>query len=69
MCADALCPYMGGEVLEEDLPGEPVGYDEIATGSVSSRSPFWRTLSEFCGDAVDQGWLPFVVGCRGWAPP
>jgi hypothetical protein len=40
-----LCPCMGGEVLEEELPGEPAGYDEIATGRVPSGSPIWRTLS------------------------
>jgi len=45
MCADALCPCMGGEVLEGEWPGEPTGYGEIATGSVSSCSPFWWTLS------------------------
>ena len=27
-----------------DLPCEPAGHGEIATGSVSSCSPFWRTF-------------------------
>ncbi len=27
-----------------ELPFEPAGYGEIATGSVSSCAPFWRTF-------------------------
>jgi len=37
---DVLCLDMGEEVLEKELPSEPTGHGEIATGSVSSFSPF-----------------------------
>ncbi len=32
------------EELDVELPCEPAGHGEIATGSVSNCSPFWRTF-------------------------
>ena len=41
---DAMCPGMGEEEMEDEMPCEPTGHGEIATGSVSTCSPFWRTF-------------------------
>ncbi len=43
-----------GKESEEELPCEPAGHGEIATGSVSSRSPFWRT---FVRSSVAMQWI------------
>jgi hypothetical protein len=39
-----VCPRVGEGWLEEEFPCEPAWHGEIATGSVSSCSPFGRTF-------------------------
>jgi len=58
-CARCVCPSVGEGVLEDELPCEPAGHGEIATGSVSSCSPFWRT---FVRSFVVMQWIEY--GCR-----
>jgi len=43
-CARCVCPCVGEGLLEDELPCEPAGHVEIARGSVSSCSPFWRAF-------------------------
>ena len=42
------------EEMDEELPCEPAGHGEIATGSVSQCSPFWRT---FARSSVVMQWI------------
>ena len=44
------------EELDVELPCEPAGHGEIATGSVSSCSPFWRT---FVRSPVVMQWIEY----------
>jgi hypothetical protein len=42
--ARCVCPCAGEGVRENEVPCEPAGCGEIATGIVLSCSPFWRTF-------------------------
>ncbi len=42
--------------MDEELPCEPAGHGEIATGSVSICSPFWRT---FVRSSVVMQWIEY----------
>jgi hypothetical protein len=44
------------EEMDEELPCEPAGHGEIATGSVSRCFPFWRT---FVRSSVVMQWIEF----------
>ena len=39
-----MWPRIGEELDEFELPCEPAGHGEIATGNVSSCAQFWRTF-------------------------
>ena len=52
---DVMWPGHGGEeVFEGELPYKPAGHGEIAVGSVSACSPFWRT---FVRSSVVMQWI------------
>jgi len=53
---DAMCPGMGEEEMEDEMPCEPAGHGEFATCSVSTCSPLWRT---FVRNFVVMVWIEY----------